>query len=51
MKLYTAGSTIENRKACQELGVGLMMCDGCLRHHVEKYRDFVAHHKPLEGYR
>ena len=28
MKLYTAGSTIENRKACQELGVGLMMCDG-----------------------
>lgn len=28
MKLYTAASTKANRKACIELGVGLMMCDG-----------------------
>lgn len=27
MKLYTAGSTIANREACQRLGVGLMIVD------------------------
>ena len=28
MKLYTAGSTIANRKACIELGVGILLVDG-----------------------
>ena len=28
MRLYTAGGSRANRKACAELGVGLMMCDG-----------------------
>lgn len=28
MKLYTAGGSKANRRACSELGVGLMMCDG-----------------------